>query len=73
VLRVGFGAHHQPGAVAALVDDARGRHQELLVTNRTRVNQLKKEGGDPFRLATAEFGVAYERALLRWLDQVPTD
>jgi DNA-binding PadR family transcriptional regulator len=73
VLRVGFGSYHQAGAVAALVDEARGRHQELLATDRSRVTQLKKEGGDPFQLATAEFGVAYERALLRWLDSVPAD
>ena len=73
VLRVSFGAHHQPGAVAKLVDEARGRHQEALAVNRSRVNQLKREGADPYQLATAEFGVAYERALLRWLDAVPTD
>ena len=73
VLRVGFGAHHQAGAVAPLVADARTRHQEQLATNRSRVTQLKKEGGDPFQLATAEWGVSYERALLRWLDTVPTD
>ena len=73
VLRVGFGAHHQPGAVSALVTDARTHHQESLAANRARVTRLKKEGGDPFLLATAEFGVAYERALLRWLDTVPVD
>jgi DNA-binding PadR family transcriptional regulator len=73
VLRVSFGAHHQPGAVAKLVTEARGRHQEALAANRSRVTQLKREGGDPYQLATAEFGVAYERALLRWLDTVPTD
>jgi DNA-binding PadR family transcriptional regulator len=73
VLRIGFGAHHQPGAVAGLVADARTRHQESLAAHRARVNRLKKEGGDPFLLSTAEFGVAYERALLRWLDTVPSD
>jgi DNA-binding PadR family transcriptional regulator len=73
VLRVSFGAHHQRGAVAELVDEARGRHQEALAVNRSRVTQLKREGGDPYQLATAEFGVAYERALLRWLDTVPAD
>jgi DNA-binding PadR family transcriptional regulator len=72
VLRVSFGAHHQPAAVAKLVDEARGRHQEALAVNRSRVTQLKRQGGDPFQLATAEFGVAYERALLRWLDTVPS-
>jgi DNA-binding PadR family transcriptional regulator len=73
VLRVAFGAHHQPGAVAKLVDEARGRHQEMLTANRSRLTQLKRADGDPFQLATAEFGVAYERALLRWLDTVPLD
>jgi DNA-binding PadR family transcriptional regulator len=72
VLRVSFGAHHQPGAVAKLVDEARGRHQDALAVNRSRVTQLRRGGGDPYQLATAEFGVAYERALLRWLDAVPT-
>ena len=73
VLRVGFGAHHAPGAVKQLVDDARARHQEQLTALRARSTQLKKSGGDQFALATAEFGVAYERALIRWLDSVPTD
>ena len=73
VLRIGFGAHHAPGAVKRLVEDARARHQEALAAGRARVAQLKKEGGDSFGVATAEFGVAYERALLRWLDSVPTD
>ena len=73
VLRVSFGAHQQAGAVAKLVDEARGRHQEALAVNRSRVTQLKRAGSDPYQLATAEFGVAYERALLRWLDTVPAD
>jgi DNA-binding PadR family transcriptional regulator len=73
VLRVGFGAHHAPGAVKQLVDDARSRHQEQLTATRARATKLKREGGDQFAIATAEFGVAYERALLRWLDSVPTD
>jgi DNA-binding PadR family transcriptional regulator len=73
VLRVGFGGYQQPGAISALVNDARGRHQEALAASRSRVTKLKKEGADQFAVATAEFGVAYERALLRWLDSVPTD
>ena len=72
ILRIGFGAHHGSGQVAGLVEDARSRHQEALNAGRARVNQLKKEGADPFVVSTAEFSVAYERALLRWLDSVPT-
>ena len=72
ILRIGFGAHHSSGQVAQLVDEARTRHQEALAATRARVNQLKKEGADPFLVSTAEFGVSYERALLRWLETVPT-
>ncbi len=73
VLRIGFGAHHASGTVRRLVEEARTRHQEALATNRARASQLKKDGADRFLVSTAEFGVAYERALLRWLDTVPTD
>jgi len=73
LLRIGFGAQQAPGAVNALVEEARGRHQEALAANRARATQLKKAGADRFLVATAEFGVAYERALLRWLDTVPTE
>jgi len=73
VLRIAFGAHHGPGAIRRLVEEARGRHQDALAASRARVAQLKKEGDDPYGTATAEFGVAYERAMLRWLDTVPKD
>jgi hypothetical protein len=59
--------------VGQLVADARGRHQEALAAGRARVTALKRAGDDPFGVSTAEFGVAYERALLRWLDSVPAD
>ena len=55
VLRIGFGAHHAPGAVRQLVEDARGRHQEALAANRPRATQLKKEGATRSLVATAEF------------------
>ena len=73
ILRIGFGAYSQPGAVAELVADAKARHQAALSAGRSRVTRLKKEGADPFLVSTAEFGVAYERALLRWLDSIPTE
>jgi DNA-binding PadR family transcriptional regulator len=72
ILRLGFGAHHSPAQVRQLVEDAKEQHQVALTAHRARASDLKRAGGDPFMLATAEFGVAYERALLRWLDSVPT-
>jgi DNA-binding PadR family transcriptional regulator len=72
ILRLGFGAHHAPGQLRQLVEEARVQHQNALVNHRARAAELKKANTDPFLVATAEFGVAYERALLRWLDSVPT-
>ena len=72
ILRLGFGAHHAPAQLRRLVDEARVQHQDALTNHRTRAAELKKANSDPFLVATAEFGVAYERALLRWLDTVPT-
>jgi hypothetical protein len=53
------------------MEDARAEHEAKLASHRSRVSELKKSGEDPFLLATEEFGVAYERAFLRWLDSVP--
>jgi DNA-binding PadR family transcriptional regulator len=72
ILRLGFGAHHAPGQLRQLVEQARVQHQNALTNHRARAAELKKANTDPFLVATAEFGVAYERALLRWLDSVPT-
>ena len=73
VLRVGFGAHHQAGAVA---ESGRRRPQPApgAAGHQPVPRHSAEEGGRrPLQLATAEWGVAYERALLRWLDTVPTD
>jgi DNA-binding PadR family transcriptional regulator len=72
VLRLGFGAHHASGQLKQLVEDARVQHQAALADHRARAADLRKANADAFLIATAEFGIAYERALLRWLDTVPT-
>lgn len=72
VLRLGFGGHHAPEQLRTLVDQARTQHQEALAAHRTRSSELRKSAADPFLLATTEFAIAYERALLKWLDSVPT-
>jgi DNA-binding PadR family transcriptional regulator len=72
ILRLGFGAHHAPEQLRKLVDEARDQHNELLNSHRVRSAELKKANADSFLLATTEFAIAYERALLKWLDSVPT-
>ena len=72
VLRLGFGAHHAPEQLRTMVEQARSAHQEALASHRVRSTELKKSSADPFLLATTEFAIAYERALIKWLDSVPT-
>jgi DNA-binding PadR family transcriptional regulator len=72
ILRLGFGAHHASGQLDQLVEEARVQHQAALANHRTRAAELRKANADPYLVATADFGVAYERALLRWLESVPT-
>ena len=47
VLRIGFGAHHAPGVVKRLVEEARGGHQESLAANRARATQAEEGGRRP--------------------------
>lgn len=71
LLRLGFGAHHTTEQLRALVSDARNEHERVLAEHRATVARLRKGNGEMFAVATAEFGVAYERAVLRWLDTIP--
>ena len=73
VLKVASAATSSPAPSPTSSPTPAAGTRTLLTAGRSRVTRLKKEGGDPFEVATAEFGVAYERALLRWLDTVPTD
>ncbi|HEX3814717.1 MAG TPA: PadR family transcriptional regulator [Mycobacteriales bacterium] len=67
LLRLGFGAHHSKTQLRRLVADAQTEHEQALVLDRQRLSDLRKDGADPHLVATAEFGVAYERAMLKWL------
>lgn len=67
LLRLGFGSHHTKAQLKRLVTDAQTEHEQALALDRQRLADLRKNGSDPHLVATAEFGVAYERALLKWL------
>lgn len=71
LLRLGFGGRHNKTQLRRLVEDARAEHEAKLAAYRAAVSKLRKEG-DAFATATAEFGVAYERAFLKLLDNLPT-
>jgi DNA-binding PadR family transcriptional regulator len=71
VLRVGFGAHLAPELRKRIIQDARTEHAQALAGHRRAAAKLKA-AGDVYAAATTEFAIAYERALLRWLESVPT-
>lgn len=74
LLRLGFGEHHNKTQLKNLLTEAKQEHETRLAAHRTAITELKKgDNGERFRLATAQFGVAYERALLKWLESVPTN
>lgn len=72
LLRLGFGAQHSNSDLRRLVADAREQHEAALTMHKDNVTDRKQAGSDPYAQACAEFGVAYEKALLRWLETIPT-
>jgi DNA-binding PadR family transcriptional regulator len=71
LLRLGFGTHHSKPQLRRLLAEAKQEHEAALAATRQRLAELRRNGADPYLIATAEFGVAYERALIKWLSGVP--
>lgn len=63
-----FGRHLEPATLAAFVDATREEHAERLELYESV--QGRVDTGDPHRDAVVRFGIAYERAVLGWLDEV---
>lgn len=72
LLRLGFSAQHNKTDLRRLVTEAREQHEISLAQHKQTINVLKKDKADRYALAAAEFGIAYEKALLKWLDTIPT-
>jgi DNA-binding PadR family transcriptional regulator len=72
LLRLGFGGRHTRTQLRRLVEEARAEHEAKLAAYRATATATKKEG-DPFAIAAADFAVAYERAFLKCLDNLPTE
>ena len=70
LLRAAFGGLHKPDQLAGLYAERTEEHTARLGVLREELKEAKK-GDDPFRVATLEFAVTYQRALLRWLDSAP--
>jgi len=63
-----FGRHLEPSQLAAFVDEARDEHAQRLDLYTSLRGHL--EDDDPYHDAVIGFGVAYERAVVDWLDEL---
>ncbi len=70
LLRTAFGALHRKEQLAALYDERQTEHAERLGELREEL-KLAKKSDDPFRVATLDFAVTYQKALLKWLETAP--
>lgn len=72
LLAVNFGRHLDPEDLAALLERHRQVHAARLQSyEQSHEAALAGGAADPFALATLEFGLAYERAVLGWFDRLP--
>ncbi len=73
LLAVAFGAALPTGRLARLLDDAEAVHQQRLTDYGALDRHLREKGVDAHARATLSFGVHYERAVLRWLAELPPE
>lgn len=73
LLTIGFGRYIPPEQLARIV-----LHHEEVHAERLRVYEQERhalppraEEYEPYAIATLDFGIAYERAVLSWFDQLP--
>lgn len=77
LLTLMFAGHLPPGRLTQMVAAHRAVHTERLAGYRRIREELDgvidgaPAGADRFRLATLEFGLRYESAVLDWFDQLP--
>lgn len=77
LLTIMFAMHLPPGRLMEMVTVHRGVHAERLAGYRRIRRELDgvdgeaQDGPDRFRMATLEFGLRYESAVLDWFDQLP--
>jgi DNA-binding PadR family transcriptional regulator len=70
LLAVAFGRHLSPERLATFVAHHRGAHTARL-EGYEALRAATGAGLDPYALATLDFGIRYERAVLEWFDHLP--
>ncbi|HEV2089260.1 MAG TPA: PadR family transcriptional regulator [Cryptosporangiaceae bacterium] len=72
LLTVAFGRHVPPGRLGEVLDHHRATHAERLADYEAqRAAAVEAGEPDPYALATLDFGLRYERAVLDWFDHLP--
>ena len=73
LLSVTFGSQLPPERLAAFLDEHERLHADRLAGYEQRRAEATADGGvpDPYVLATLDFGIHYERAVLAWFAGLP--
>jgi DNA-binding PadR family transcriptional regulator len=72
LLTIAFAGHLPTGRLAGIIDDRRAVHAERLERYLAGRELLAAAGpGEAARLATLEFGIRHEQAVLDWFDVLP--
>lgn len=73
LLTIGFGRHIPPEQLARIVHHHREVHAERLRAYEQERCSLppQAEEYEPYAIATLDFGIAYERAVLSWFERLP--
>jgi DNA-binding PadR family transcriptional regulator len=72
LLTIVFGRHLPARRLAAMVEEHRARHaSQLAEYEKLHEDAAGAEEPDPYAMATLEFGLAYERAVLEWFEKLP--
>lgn len=73
LLTIGFGRHIPPEQLARIVSHHRDIHAARLAAYERERNALPPEAQqyEPYAIATLDFGITYERAVLTWFDHLP--
>jgi hypothetical protein len=72
LLTIAFAGHLPAGRLAEIIDSRRAVHAERLARYLAGREWLTAaEGVDAARLATLEFGIRHEQAVLDWFDVLP--
>jgi len=73
LLTVAFGRHLPPERLASFLAYHRDEHRRRIAQYEQQQAAAEAADGDPepFALATLDFGLTYERAVLDWFDRLP--